>query len=293
MRAPVFVLLVSLLAFGCQPVAEPPAEPVPALAVPDANTITARVASAQERLQQSEGGQRVWDAIEAHGGLQQWFANGPLHFRYTYQREGRTPIDTYSTVDTWSSRVVQRVAQDTTVTFGWDGQQAWIYPAGGDVPLNPRFWSLTPYYFVAIPFVFADPGVFHTDEGTFTYEDRTYDLVRITFGENVGDAPDDYYIVFIDQDTNRVGAIRYTVSYPGFYDAGQRSAENFMVYQEAQVIDGITFPTTYRSTPWNDGSIGDFATEILLRDVAFRPALPDTFFHTRAGAEVMTGFTRE
>jgi hypothetical protein len=61
-------------------------------------------------------------------------------------------------VDTWSSRAVHTLAADSSVSFGWTGSEAWVRPAGAEVPTTPRFWALTPYGYVSIPFVFADPG---------------------------------------------------------------------------------------------------------------------------------------
>ena len=59
------------------------------------------------------------------------------------------------------------------------------------VPTDPRFWSLTPYYFIAMPFVMADPGVNPELAEPITVEGRTLDQVYATFDPGTGDAPDD------------------------------------------------------------------------------------------------------
>jgi hypothetical protein len=154
------------------------------------------------------------------------------------------------------------------------------------LPTNARFWSLTPYYFVGVPFVLADPGVQHAMEGTMTFEDKTYDLVRITFASGTGDAPDDFYVMLLDPDTHHVRGVRYVVSYPGFYPDGGHSPEKLMMYDGEQTIGGITFAETYRAFPWNDGNPDDLVTNVSLTDVDFRPETKKDAFEMPAGAEV-------
>lgn len=219
---------------------------------PDA--VDARVAQATERLSASPAGQRVLAAIDAHGGLEAWYRGGPLRYRYAYQRltpDGQpsgTPIDTRQLVDPWSARAVHTLMPDAAVRFGWTGDEAWIAPSDADPPINARFWALTPYYFVAMPFVLADPGVNHALAPPDTVEGRPVDVVRITFDAGVGDAPDDYYDLLLDPATDRVQGVRYVVSYPGFHPDGGHSAPTTMLYDGAQSPGGgVTMQQGFRS----------------------------------------------
>jgi hypothetical protein len=274
---------------GCEPnpsaeAPEPPAETNTVM--PSEEAIASRIAEAQARLDSTEAGRLIWQAIGAHGGLQAWWSNGPLYFRFDYNPVGGEGIDTYELVDTWSSRAVHWMASDTTVSFGWDGSAAWtLAPDSVDMP-NARFWSLTPYYFVAVPFVLADPGVQHAMDGSMTFEDKTYDLVRITFASGTGDAPDDYYVILLDPNTRHVRGLRYVVTYPGFFPDGGHTPEKLMMYDGGQTVDGITLAERFRAFPWNDGDPGDLATEVSITDVAFRPETPPHAFERPAGAEV-------
>ena len=282
-------LPILLLAFACT--AEAPAPSSSTTASPAANwaapeAVSVRVAEAEARLQQTEAGQRVWASIEAHGGLVGWFSNGPLAYRFDYRRMNGSGIDTYQEIDVWSSRAVHRMAADSSVSLGWTGTEAWQHPADADIGTNARFWALTPYYFVGVPFVFADPGVNHSPAQQLVLDGVTYDQVYITFGENVGDAPDDYYYLILDPQTNRVAGVRYTVTYPGFFDPGQRSAERLLLYDGEQSTAGLIFPTDYRSFLMTEDGPGDQATNIRLTDLSFRPDLPRTHFDLPAAAAV-------
>ena len=254
-------------------------------AVPLPDQVEERVAAARQRLDASRAGQRLWQAIEAHGGLARWYGNGPLEFRFNYRPlDDGTPRDTYEVARYWSAQARHRLAGDTTIQYGWDGQQAWAYPTDTLIPYNVRFWSLTPYYFVGIPFVLADEGIKLAMMEPDTLEAIAYDLVKVTYNAGVGDAPDDYYVIYVSQQDNRVGAIRYIVSYPGYFPGGGHAPEKLMTYEGAQTADSITLPERYRTFWWKDEQRGEHITNITLSEVAFRPDVTTDYFAAPAGA---------
>ncbi|MCB9506571.1 MAG: hypothetical protein H6697_02760 [Myxococcales bacterium] len=255
--------------------------------------VEARVAAAAARLQATPAGRVVWAAIEAQGGLQRWYANGPLEFRFTYTPVGgtRPPTDTRQLVDTWSARAVHTVVDRPELRFGWDGQQAWVSDGTAELSTNPRFWSLTPYYFVGLPFVLSDPGVRLDDAGTWSFEGVDWVLVRATFEAGTGDAPDDYYVGLFDPTTSRMRGVRYVVSYPGFFPDGGHSPEKLMMFDGEQTVAGVVLPTSYRTFVWSDGAVTDeVVTNTTLSEVAFRPDTPPTAFDVPAGATVLSGY---
>ncbi len=273
------------------------AAPTEARAVPSVATIQSRVAESQARLSTSEAGQRMRAAIDAHGGLERWYTNGPMSFRFAYAPVEGTTRDTRQLVDTWSARAVHEVVS-SDARFGWDGETAWVQPPDAELTTNPRFWSLTPYYFVGIPFVLADPGVRLELDGELDVEGRRYVRVRATFGDGVGDAPDDWYSVLIDRETFRVGGVIYVVSYPGFFPDGGTTEPKLMMYDGEQTIDGITLPTSFRTFPWPDEPNGEseptaeehLVTRTTLTEVSFAPGTPAAAFDVPEGAQVLEGY---
>ena len=264
------------------------------LAKPKPAWVSNRVSEATERLSSSEAGQLVLKSINYHGGLATWWNNGPLYFRFNYQpRKGTgTPRDTYETADYWSSVARHQRVSDPNTEYGWTGSQAWYLPDSAEIPYNTRFWALTPYYFAGMPFVFADEGVNLSAEEPVVYEGETYDAVRVTFGEGVGDAPEDYYVLYLHPETGRLSAIRYVVSYPGYFPDGGHSQEKLMTYEGEQKISGITLPEKHRTFMWEaDGSMGDYVTDITLGDVRFRPEIEKSYFEAPEGSYIMTSLT--
>ena len=295
MRPPLLPVALALLALaGCagEPDAPPAAPPqtTVALALPDPAAVEDRVADATGRLEQSEAGRLLLASIDRHGGLARWYGNGPVHFRYRYERlDGGDAIDTEQTVDTWSARARHTLAADS-VAFGWTGTEAWVRPAGAELPTDARFWSLTPYYFVGMPFVLADPGVNLETAGQMEAEGRTYDLLRATFDPGTGDAPDDYYFLLLDPETRRVGGVRYVVSYPGFFPEGGHTPEKLMLYDGAQTVDGITLQEGFRSFAWTGAGVGAPSARGSVTELRFVPDTPDAAFAVPEGAQAVDGF---
>lgn len=278
---------------------EPTTQPTTASAdggvMPSEAAIDVRVKAATERLQGSEAGKLVLKSLNFHGGLKAWYSNGPIAFRFDYRplnNPDRGPTDTHQVIDTWSSRARHVWTADKEAEFGWTGEKAWVKDPNESVKTNPRFWSLTPYYFVAVPFVMADPGVVLTMAGEQVFEEKTWTLVKATFKPGTGDAPDDFYVLYIDKESGRVGGLRYIVTYKGFFKTGGHSPEKFMSYDGAQTVKGITLPKTYRTFKWDPDKkeVGEQVTAITLSDVSFKPETKASYFEPVEGAKVLDGF---
>lgn len=286
-------LVIILIAWGCspQPVKN---EETPdlvyddSMSLPHPDWVEKRVENARDRLQASEAGQIVWKAIESHGGLKSWYDNGPLYFRFNYRplNPGNKIRDTYQTVDTWSAVARHQLAADQSIEYGWDGEDAWKYPADAELAINPRFWSLSPYYFVGLPFVLSDDGIILSKQENLEYEGADHFIVKASFGDDVGDASD-YYILYINSETYRLAAIRYIVSFKGFYPDGGFSPEKLMTYEGAQEISGIIFPEKHRTFTWSDAGRGEHVTDITVTDVAFKPNTSKSYFTIPEGSYVM------
>lgn len=279
------------------PAATPALEPQPepetsAETSPAARDVSARVQAAKARLGATEAGQRIWRAIEAHGGLEKWLGSGPLHFRFTYRPLGRDATDTYQIVDPWSSLARHKLAADPSLEFGWDGEKAWVNPPDSELATNARFWSLTPYYFVGMPFVLGDPGVRLESLPDAEFEGKGYDLVKASFEAGVGDAPDDYYILYLDKESSRVRALRYVVSYKGFRPEGGHGPEKLMAYDGTHEVGGLLFAASHRTFKYDEatGEIGEKVTDVEVSEMGFRPGVDSTYFQPPAGARLITGW---
>jgi hypothetical protein len=219
--------------------------------------------------------------------LESWYANGPLYYHFNYQPlDESTPRNTYITNDYVNSRAVHQLAGDEEQYFGFDGTNAWSADGEKVGGMSPRFWSLTPYYFVGLPFVLADEGINFQALPAAELDGITYEPVRVTYNQGTGDASDDYYVLYLNPDTGQLDALRYVVSYPGYFPDGGNTPEKIMKITGRTKVDGITLPTGYLTSMWNDGNVSKPVTKIDVTDYTFKPELEDDFFAMPADAQV-------
>lgn len=308
-------LLALLLASAIAACEEPPTEP-PVVETPEAapveqaprapgpvpeSWVEERVTEARERLHATEAGKRVWAALEAHGGLERWLAFGTVEFEFDYRPVGSPErrMHTFQELDLWSARGVHQELEGgagADARFGWNGEQAWIVPAADAFPSSARFWTLTPYYFVGMPFVVADPGTRYESLGTSALDGRTQDVVKVTYEAGTGDSPGDYYILHLDSETHRMHALRYVVAYPGFFPEGGHTPEKWMRYALVEVQGpggsvGLWMPRTLHTSSWNadTNAPGEVVTEIEVARIRFGQTYAPTAFDPPEGATVLEG----
>ncbi|PPK85331.1 hypothetical protein CLV84_2226 [Neolewinella xylanilytica] len=289
---PILLLLALFLLAGCGTDPAPDAEPLQE--PPAAAPYTDRITAAYERLESDSAARQVLRAIEAHGGLEAWYGNGPLYYHFNYQPlDDGSPRNTFVYNDYVNSRTVHHLASDTTQRFGFDGQEAWSTTGDRVAGMSPRFWSLTPYYFVGLPFVLADEGIGFESLPARELDGTVYDLVKVTFADGTGDAPDDYYILYLHPETGQLDALRYIVSYPGYFPDGGHNPEKLMRITGKTKVDGITLPTGYDTYWWADDQAGDHITVIEVTDYAFLPSLEADFFAMPDGGRVFNDLPKQ
>lgn len=255
----------------------PDAEPIPK------DWVAKRVADAEKRLGESEGGRLVWEAIEAHGGLTKWLAAGTIAFEFDYRPLGKPErrMHTDNRVDLWRSRAWQKeLGEDADATFGFDGETAWIVPGPDAFPAPARFWATTPYYFVGVPWVLADPGTKFDRMEDAELDGTSYRLVKVSYEQGTGDSPDDYYIAYIHPETKHVDAIRYVVSYPALVPEGEHTPEKLMRYLDQRDVDGLRVAHRYETYAYDvdSGERGEKVTEVDVKDVRFAKHWPADLF---------------
>lgn len=279
------VASVGLLNVACDSGAD--ASDTPPVAAQDH---AARMADeARLRLEGSEGGRVVLRAIAAVGGLEAWYAAPTSSYGWEYSNVGsNVQFKSNLVADNASRRVYHRLvslgdyeaAEPIEGRFAWDGTDAWIWPAEID-RVNPRFWASTGFYFSSIPFVLADPGVTYEVIPDEELDGVVYDMVKVGYEEGVGDASDTYTL-YVDKETDRIRAIRYTVTFGGRPARG----ETLFYYDDYVTVDGLTVPTHFIGHSFADGQKGDFRNEAWVTDISFTAPFDATQVVMPEGARV-------
>ena len=158
----------------------------------------------------TQSGGPLSKTFEAHGGLENW--RSQQSFVYTldgFPLSEQVAKPTTSTVD-----LQQRLHRIEGQNFlaGYDGQDGWALPNDEAAGLPPRFYTLGSFYFIAMPFVFGDPGTFVEEKGIGTFRGKAYNVYQITFAKDVGHSSRDEYVAYVDPQTHRLALIHHTVS---------------------------------------------------------------------------------
>ncbi|WP_159021889.1 hypothetical protein [Formosa sp. L2A11] len=259
--------------------------------IPD-SWIQKRVASANKRLNATEAGKVLWSAMEAHGGLEKWYANGYFSMHFDYQPlSGKGIRDSYQTIDTWSNKAKHHSISDPENSYGWDGKQAWVVAKDStSFTYDTQFWALTPLYFSGQPFILDGQGVNLELLPEQEFKGELQKVIKVTYDAGIGSAPDDYYILYINSKTNLVDAFKYIVSYPEYFPNGGHAPEKITVTQDTTTVDGIVLATgfkTYWSKPEAKDGLGEYITNIIVTDISFSPTVEENFFAAPEGAEIL------
>jgi len=176
---------------------------------------------------------------------------------------------------------VRMTSKDGNLTMVWDGKDAWYSPADAKVAPPPRFHLRTWTYFLAVPFKLRDPGTTLSpmnDAQLTEAAHKNYDRAKLTFGENVGDAPDDWYVIYRDKRSNQLEAMAYIVTYSKRREKAEEKP-SIILYRGYERVDGVLLSTDWSFAYWSadKGVIGKPKGDVKLSNLKFIKLEPGTF----------------
>ncbi|MEM9555081.1 MAG: hypothetical protein AAGC60_12545 [Acidobacteriota bacterium] len=213
-------------------------------------------------------------AIEsAHGGAV-YGAQQAVAAEIVVEFGGQTILQGTMLFDPAVSKVRMELVGGSVIVF--DGADAWV--AGPEVP-RARFHVLTWPYFFAAPFKLDDPGTHVESLGKVAWRGDALPAVELTFGDGVGDSPDDWYVVYRDPSTHRLSGLGYIVTYGTSVE--QAEAEPHAVSYDAytEIGDGVSVATDWSFWNWNreEGLFGDPIGRATISNPRFTTPADDAF----------------
>lgn len=178
--------------------------------------------------------ENVTKVFEAHGGLDTWNEMSTLEF--SVEKPGGYEITTTDLKDRYT------LIEMPKHTIGFDGEVLWMKNRDNTkYEGNPKFYYNLMFYFYAMPFVLADDGIMYAEAEPLVFEGKTYPGIQISYESGVGESPDDEYIMYYDQDTNKMAWLAYTVT----FGKDEKSKDfNFIKYGNWQEVEGLLLPET-------------------------------------------------
>ena len=169
-----------------------------------------------------------------HGGLETWKSYNTLEFKRG---------NALHTIDLKSRK--ESISTEKGV-IGFDGKNYWKTTEKG----NPKFLINLHFYFLAMPFVLADPGItYNTDVPFIEYEGIKYPGIKISFNTGVGVSDNDNYIIYYHPTTYEMTWLAYTVTYNRKKASNKYSLKK---YDNWQVVNKLLVPTSIQSYKHNN-----------------------------------------
>jgi len=167
-----------------------------------------------------------------HGTLERWNEMNALS--YEIEKDG---ANEKQFVDLKNRR--ERIETSTYKT-GFDGKDFWL-EADSTYKGNPVFYHNLMFYFYAMPFVLADPGIHYDEVAPVTYEGKSYPGIRISYDDGVGVSPKDEYFIHYDPTSYEMAWLGYTVT----YGSNERSDKlGWIRYDDWKEFNGIRLPNS-------------------------------------------------
>ena len=172
--------------------------------------------------------------FEAHGGLASWDKMTNLCFEI----EGRGGKETHTT----HLKDRRTKIENKKWSIGFNGKDVWLLQNEEDAYKgNARFYHNLMFYFYAMPFILADNGITYSDVEETELDGKKYKGIKIAYGNNIGDSPEDEYILYYDPDTYKMAWLGYTVTYR---TNTKSDSWKYIKYSEWTTIKDLVLPKT-------------------------------------------------
>lgn len=203
--------------------------------------------------------------FQAHGGLDNWKKQKSLSYHLNSGEKKEI-----HTIDLENRKVL---INGDGYDIGFDGKEVWISPDKENSPSkSPRFYHNLYFYFHSLAFLVSDPGITYEDRGIQKMHDQDFRVVAISYNANIGDAPDDEYILYLNPSTHQLLFILYTVTY---YNKEKSTSFNALKYSVWEDIDGLILPSSFSGHVYEDGKIGKERYAVNFTDISLSEDKPD------------------
>ncbi|WP_162026429.1 MULTISPECIES: DUF6503 family protein [unclassified Lentimonas] len=209
--------------------------------------LTSFVGSAQAASAIEPKVEALVDATQESHGLRAWWGKEVVVADVAIAFGGKTIVDGTFTFEAHGPRA--RYDRKDGVSILFDGNTAWVSPADSAASKG-RFHVLTWPWFMMAPFKMKGDGIHLSDLQSVQVDGQKYETVFQTFGENMGDTPDDWYRFYIDPKTKLVDAMSYIVTYGKDLEKATPTP-SIIEYFDYMNVDGVQMSTRYELWHWD------------------------------------------
>ncbi len=150
----------------------------------------------------------------------------------------------------------------------FDGEQVYISPENAD-DNRARFHMFTWQYFFSLPFKLTDPGTNWDLLEPEVGKGEVFNRGKLSFDTEVGDSPDDWYIIYQEPNSQILYAAAYIVTLGKEVDEAEKDP-HAIVYHDYQLYEGIPIATRWTFHNWSEeNGIEDQIGEAVISNIKF------------------------
>ncbi len=178
--------------------------------------------------------ENISKVFDVHGGIDTWNTMQSLEFTM-----GKPNGDEITTTNLKNRSSLIEMPNHM---IGFNGEDVWLKNKDtAQYKGNPRFYYNLMFYFYAMPFILSDDGINYEDVEPLVFEEKSYPGIKISYESDIGESPEDEYILYYDSETYQMEWLGYTVT----YFSKEKSKEfHFIKYSSWQMVEGLALPET-------------------------------------------------
>ena len=212
--------------------------------------------------------------IEKAHNKETWTTNKAVAFDINLTFGGNPRLSGKITSLTNSTKV--RIDKEDGSKLIYNGENVFLCPKTAEEK-GARFDMFTWQYFFALPFKLTDPGTNWELLEPQKMDGNLFNRGKLTFENQIGDSPKDWYIIYEEPETGLLHAAAYIVT---FGTEKEKAEENphAIVYKDYIVKDGVPFATTWTFHNWNEeDGIGEQLGQAKISNIHFFNPEDDLF----------------
>ncbi|HSI70203.1 MAG TPA: hypothetical protein VK941_08215 [Gillisia sp.] len=205
-------------------------------------------------------------SIQNAHNKEDWDKENVVSFKINLKMGGAERLNAHIFSSTNSSKI--RIDKKDGSSLYYDGSR--VYQSPADAPIeSARFDMFTWQYFFAFPFKLRDEGTNWELLEDDTINGITFNRARLTFDNNIGDAPDDWYVVYKEPKSEMLYAAAYIVTLNEEKEKAEEKP-HAIVYHNYELFNGIPFATRWTFHNWSlNNGIEDQIGEAIISDIQF------------------------
>ena len=202
--------------------------------------------------------------LQAHGSLAKWRTMKALYFEIVKDPQNEKHL----------VQLPERLdrVEGSNFVMGYDGQEVWM-EADTTYKGNAEFYHNLMFYFYAMPFVLADPGINYREAEPLMAQGKQYPGIAISYNDGIGASSKDEYRLYYHPETFEMAWLAYTAT----YFSNEKSTDfNWISYSGWDTINGLKLPVTLTWYNHEDGIPTEVRNTVHFVNVSITEESPET-----------------